>query len=363
MWRILSVLTIISAIWAAGTLLPTTDEEGHLAAVVAIATQGTPGTDDAANAIAPIATDFTPAASAGSGAAEPASWAATVAQATPAALAAGPGAPEPALDDEASRIRLVMALQHELRRVGCFDGRVSGAWTRATRRAVAAFADRLNLDRSSGSPDPVMLMLLEKSDNRVCRAPCIAGQAPDRDGRCKPAETIARLQLPAPVPVVAEAAPPGSEQANPPTAEGPIVLASIAAAAPAQITAADLVEPDQPAVATTKSRKTKLGKAQKQSPDAYAPEGGTVIATATAGSKRKVQVASIDNNGWSPSVTIVQKTSRKKLKAPTYGLGVTFKRPRATVQPRVVRQRTARRIGAAAAYRNFIRGNNGGSLR
>src|SRR5262245_23482919 len=42
------------------------------------------------------------------------------------------------------RTQLARELQKELRRVGCYEGEIHGAWTASTKRAMKAFTERVN---------------------------------------------------------------------------------------------------------------------------------------------------------------------------------------------------------------------------
>src|SRR5581483_10532362 len=87
---------------------------------------------------------------------------------------------------------LTRELQKELRRVGCYDGEINGAWTPSTRRAMKAFTDRLNASLPVDAPDPVLYALVQGQRAEVCGKACPTGQASSEDGRCLPAAIIAR---------------------------------------------------------------------------------------------------------------------------------------------------------------------------
>jgi hypothetical protein len=54
---------------------------------------------------------------------------------------------------------LVRQLQHELTRVGCYEGDINGTWTPSTRRAMEALIERLNAKLPTARPEPVHLAL------------------------------------------------------------------------------------------------------------------------------------------------------------------------------------------------------------
>mgnify|MGYP001312262546 CR=1 FL=1 len=82
----------------------------------------------------------------------------------PAASAADRPAPA---DDGRSAIR---AMQSHLKRAGCYGGPLDGRWTPATRRAMAAFTERVNARLPVDEADPVLLVLLETHETAACDA-------------------------------------------------------------------------------------------------------------------------------------------------------------------------------------------------
>lgn len=100
----------------------------------------------------------------------PVAWKPAVA--APAAAAT----PEPGDDVTAisagDTIALVRAVQRQLKRAGCYGGRVDGRWNAATRRAMGAFTGVVNARLPVDQPDPVLLVLLETHQDASC------GQAP-----------------------------------------------------------------------------------------------------------------------------------------------------------------------------------------
>lgn len=69
---------------------------------------------------------------------------------------------------------LARAIQRHLRRAGCYDGRIDGRWTAATRRAMSAFTEVVNARLPVDEADPVFLTLLETHQHAAC------GDAPAR---------------------------------------------------------------------------------------------------------------------------------------------------------------------------------------
>jgi hypothetical protein len=90
------------------------------------------------------------------------------------------------------RDTLVRELQKELRRVGCFDGAVNGAWTLSTRGAMKAFMDRVNATLPVHEPDYILYVMLQSQREKVCDKPCPSGQGLSEDGRCLPNVVLAK---------------------------------------------------------------------------------------------------------------------------------------------------------------------------
>lgn len=89
--------------------------------------------------------------------------------------------------DDATRSELARDLQRELSRVGCYGGEINGAWTAPTRRAMAAFMQRVNATLPLTEPDYILLTLVQGEKAAVCTASCPAKQVMANDGRCTPA--------------------------------------------------------------------------------------------------------------------------------------------------------------------------------
>jgi hypothetical protein len=88
---------------------------------------------------------------------------------------------------------LTRELQKELRRVGCYDGEISGAWTPLSRRAMKTFTDRINASLPVERPDAILLTLVQGQPDRVCGKPCPAGEGLSQDGHCLPNGILAKL--------------------------------------------------------------------------------------------------------------------------------------------------------------------------
>ena len=109
-------------------------------------------------------------------------WQTVVSTATPSASLA----PQPttlAPRDPDARYKLVLDIQQQLRRVGCYWGRMDGSWGIATKDAMKEFTDRVNAALPLDEPDYVQLTLVQSHGEKTCGA-CPAGQSLSASGRC-----------------------------------------------------------------------------------------------------------------------------------------------------------------------------------
>jgi hypothetical protein len=83
-------------------------------------------------------------------------------------------------------------LQKELKRVGCYGGHLNGGWTRSTREAMQAFADRVNAKLPTDKPDGILLALVQGHSEKVCGVPCPSGQSLSPTQQCTPDALLAR---------------------------------------------------------------------------------------------------------------------------------------------------------------------------
>ncbi len=111
--------------------------------------------------------------------------------------AATPAPTELAPRDPAARYKLVLEIQQQLRRVGCYWGRTDGSWGLATKDAMKEFTDRVNATLPLDEPDYVQLTLIRSHSDKGCGA-CPAGQSLSASGRCVglpiTAQTVAATQ-------------------------------------------------------------------------------------------------------------------------------------------------------------------------
>ncbi len=85
--------------------------------------------------------------------------------------------------DPDARYKLVLDIQQQLRRVGCYWDRIDGSWGYATKDAMKEFTNRVNAVLPIDQPDFVQLALVQSQSDRVCNA-CPVGQSLSASGRC-----------------------------------------------------------------------------------------------------------------------------------------------------------------------------------
>jgi hypothetical protein len=118
-------------------------------------------------------------------------------------IAQRPSEPARAAPMPRDRDAIGRELQKELRRVGCYDGELNGAWTTSTKQAMKLFMDRVNASLPTDEPDPILLTMVRGYQDRVCGKPCPAGQGLADGGRCVPNAILVRAAPKPPVPVAA----------------------------------------------------------------------------------------------------------------------------------------------------------------
>lgn len=94
--------------------------------------------------------------------------------------------------DAASHYELVRRLQGELKRVGCYEGEIDGDWGPGSKRAMAAFTDRVNASLPTQQPDYILLTLVQGHTQPACGATCPSGQSVSDSGRCVANTVVAR---------------------------------------------------------------------------------------------------------------------------------------------------------------------------
>lgn len=90
------------------------------------------------------------------------------------------------------RWQLVKKIQTELKRVGCYWGKVDGVWGRGSKRAIKAFMTSVNAALPHKQPDYLLLSLLEGQRTAACMAPCGPGKLRAASGQCITPEIVAQ---------------------------------------------------------------------------------------------------------------------------------------------------------------------------
>ena len=190
----------------------------------------------------------------------------TVTARAPDPVPAAPSTPSAAYRpiDPTDHAALARALQRELKRVGCYQGEITGAWTTSSRMAMKTFNERVNATLPVDNPDPVLLSLVQGHRDRACGAACPAGQTAVEGGACLPSAVAAKAVKTAPE-VRPEADKPGD------------ALPAAGAAAAGTAAAVALA-----ATGKTDPGKTDPGKtdAKRPSPEAKTPPGAARPAAA-----------------------------------------------------------------------------------
>jgi hypothetical protein len=112
----------------------------------------------------------------------------------PAMLKAG----EPRRVAPDNEVGLVRELQRELKRVGCYNGEISGVWTTSSRLAMKTFLDHVNAALPIDKADPVLFSLVQSHRERACGIGCPEGQTAQVGGACVPGAVAAAGKEPLP---------------------------------------------------------------------------------------------------------------------------------------------------------------------
>ena len=97
--------------------------------------------------------------------------------------------------DPDARYKLVLEIQRQLKRVGCYWGRIDGSWGMATKNAMREFTNRVNATLPLDAPDYVQLALIQSHADNACGA-CPAGQSLAASGRCMGSPITAQSKQP-----------------------------------------------------------------------------------------------------------------------------------------------------------------------
>ncbi len=105
--------------------------------------------------------------------------------------------------DPDARYKLVLDIQQQLKRAGCYWGRIDGSWGMATKDAMKEFTNRVNATLPLDQPDYVQLSLIQSHAEQTCGA-CPAGQSLSASGRCVGLPITAQAKQPNAPQVTAE---------------------------------------------------------------------------------------------------------------------------------------------------------------
>lgn len=94
--------------------------------------------------------------------------------------------------DDRGRWKLVRNLQVELKRVGCFDGKITGSWSASTKLAMKEFNELTNASLPVKEPDYILLRLVRSHTSTVCGTKCPKNEGLSADGRCIPSAILAQ---------------------------------------------------------------------------------------------------------------------------------------------------------------------------
>ena len=89
------------------------------------------------------------------------------------------------------RLALTRDLQRELKRVGCYDGKIDGDWGTGSRMAMKTFTERVNATLPVDEPDDILLALVHGQKDKTC-GKCPPGQGFAENGRCLPSALLAQ---------------------------------------------------------------------------------------------------------------------------------------------------------------------------
>lgn len=107
----------------------------------------------------------------------------------------------PTPQDPGARYELALQIQRELKRVGCYDGRLDGSWGFGSKRALGLFMERVNAALPTTEPDYILLSLITSHGKPVCGVQCPTGQSLTGDGRCVPSAILAQAAKKGPSPI------------------------------------------------------------------------------------------------------------------------------------------------------------------
>lgn len=87
--------------------------------------------------------------------------------------------------------QLARQIQAELKRVGCYSGRLDGSWGERSRTAMATFIARVNASLPTTEPDVFLLSLIKGQVSAVCGPTCGTDEEPS-GSRCVARSVVAK---------------------------------------------------------------------------------------------------------------------------------------------------------------------------
>lgn len=123
----------------------------------------------------------------------------------PVTVISPPSAAAPA-DSPKMQRALARQIQAELKRVGCYTGRLDGSWGEQSRGAMIAFIGRVNASLPTTEPDVILLSLVRNHTGQVCGMSCRPTEVAS-GGRCVPRTVLAATEAQPPAPRAAAARP------------------------------------------------------------------------------------------------------------------------------------------------------------
>lgn len=94
--------------------------------------------------------------------------------------------------DMLARRELAVEIKLGLKRLGCFEGNITGDWDRQAQLATSAFLSGVNARLPVSDPDLVLVALVRAQVAQTCTVECSAVEARRVDRRCQPSVVKAR---------------------------------------------------------------------------------------------------------------------------------------------------------------------------
>lgn len=100
---------------------------------------------------------------------------------------------KPAQAGETVQRRLAREIQQELKRVGCYSGRLDGNWGEQSRAAMQTFIEHVNASLPTHEPDVFLLSLIKTQAQPVCGPICAPADTASA-GRCVARQQVANAE-------------------------------------------------------------------------------------------------------------------------------------------------------------------------